>query len=301
MNRVALGILLLLFPRRWRARYGDELTELVADSVAAGHSPWRVGGDLVRAAAVERARGLGLVGSGFGRADRVTGGCLAVLWAWIAFVVAGTVVQKTSEHWQGALPGGERAVPAAAFAVLVIGAAVASVVVLAGIALTVPRIGALFTAGGWGTFRGPVLRAAGLTLVVGVGAAGLVIWAHRLGPAQRNGADHPYGAAFVGLALAGVAVLIAWTSIAARIARCVGLGRRVLLVETALASVTTLTMAVVSAASLVWWCAVAGVAPGFFGGGPAGGPVAAAVALMMVATLVGAAGSARAIRELRHA
>jgi hypothetical protein len=301
MNRVVTSMLLSLFPRGWRARYGEELTQLVDETIAAGQSPWRVGSDLVRAAAAERARGLGLVGTGFSRADRATSGCLVVLWAWIAFVVAGAMVQKGSEHWQGAVPAGDRALPAAAFAVLVAGAVFASIAVLAGIALTVPRIGVMRVSGGWDAVRGPVLRAAGLTLAAAAGTAGLASWAHAIGPAQRNGADQLYGAAFLALVLVGVAALVAWTAVAARIARRIGLGRQLLLAETAFAGATTVAMAVMSAASLVWWRTVAGAAPGFFAGGPDGGPVTAAVALMVMATLVGAAGSARARRELRRA
>jgi len=301
VNRWVIAGLLLLFPRAWRARYGGELTQLVAETVAAGQSPWRVGGDLVRAAAAERARSLGLIGDAFSRTDRATGGCLAVLWAWVAFVVAGAVVQKASEQWQGAVPAGDRALPTVAFAVLVAGAAFASVAVLAGIALTVPRIGVMLAAGGWSTIRGPVRRAAGLTLAAAAGTVGLAAWAHALGATQRNGADHLYGAAFVALGLVGVAALVAWATVAARIARRIGLGGRLLAAEVGFAIATTLAMAMMSVASLLWWQTVAGVAPGFFAGGRVGGPVAAAVTLMVTATLVGAAGSARAIRELRRA
>ena len=301
MNRRVIAGLLLLFPPGWRARYGEELSQLVADTVAAGQSPWRVGGDLARAAAAERARSLGLVGDPVSRTVRATGGCLAVLWAWVAFVVAGAVVQKASEYWQGAVPAGDRAVPTVAFSVLVAGAVVASVAVLAGIALAVPRIGVMLAAGGWSAIRAPVRRAAGLTLAAAAWTVGLATWAHTLGPAQRNGADHLYGAAFAAVGLVGVATLLAWTAVAARIARRIGLSKRLLVAEAGFAITTTVAMAAMSAASVLWWQTVAGAAPGFFAGGRVGGPMAAAVTLMFAATLVGAAGSTRAIRQLRRA
>lgn len=304
MNRWVIAGLLLLFPRAWRARYGQELTQLVDETVAGGQSRWRVGGDLARAAAAERARSLGLIGAACNRTDRATGGCLAVLWAWVAFVVAGVMVQKASEQWQGAVPAGDRALPAVAFAVLVAGAAFGSVAVLAGTALTVPRIRVMLAAGGWSAIRGLVLRAAGLTLAAAAGTVGLAAWAHTLGPAQRSGAGHPYAAAILALALVGVvgvAALVAWTAVAARIARQIGLGGRLLVAEAGLAVATTVAMAVMSVSSLLWCQTVADAAPGFFAGWQVGGSVAVAVTMMLAATLVGAAGSARALRELRRA
>ena len=129
----------------------------------------------------------------------------------------------------------------------------------------------------------------------------MAVWAQTLSSAARNGADHLYGAAFVALGLAGVATLVAWTAVAARIARRIDLGRRLLVAEAGIAVVTTVAMAAMSVASLLWWQTVAGAAPGFFAGGRVSGPMAVAVTVMVAATLVGAAGSARALRELRRA
>lgn len=296
MTRVLLGALVWLFPRRWRARYGPELIHLVEEERTAGQSAWRIGGDLVAAAAAERARELGLIGSGVTRAARVTGGCLAVFWAWTAFVVAGAVVQKSAEHWQGAVPAGARTVPATAFAVLIAGAALAGVTVLVGIALALPRIRTALADGGLRAVRGPVVWAGVLSLVTGAGMLGLAVWAHRLSVAQRNGADHRYGIAFLVWAAIAVAALIAWTGVAARIARRVEFGRRMLVAEAAAAVGVTVAMAGMTFATLVWWHAVAVAAPGFL----ASGPLALAGAVMVAATLVGAGGSRRAVRELRR-
>ena len=123
VNRWAIAALLLLFPRAWRARYGEELTQLVAETSRAGSHR---GGSAVIWCARPPPNAHGASGSSviaLSRTDRATGGCLAVLWAWVAFVVAGTVVQKASEHWQGAVPAGDRALPTVAFSVLVAGAA----------------------------------------------------------------------------------------------------------------------------------------------------------------------------------
>ncbi len=297
MTPRVLGLLLLLYPRAWRARYADELAYVVAEATAAGGSSWGIGADLVRGATRERARALGLTGAGLTPVERATGGCVAVLWAWAAFVAAGAVVQKTSEHWQGAVPAPDRTVPGAAFVALVTCGAVGGALVLVGIALTLPRIVAMLAGGGWAAIRGPARRAAAATLVAIAWAVVLGVWARRLSAVQRDGGDHLYGVAFVGWALAVVVALIAWAAVAAIIARRIALSRRLLVAETACAATTTGAMALMSVAAVVWWRAVADVAPGFFGAGPA--PIAGAVALMTGATLLGIAGTSRAARELR--
>jgi len=222
-----------------------------------------------------------------------------VLWAWAAFVVAGAVVQKGSEHWQVAVPAGDRAVPTAAFAALVGTAAIGSVMVLAGMALTLSRVVAMLSGGGWREVRGRACWAAGLTVVAAVWTVGRGIWAHRIGTAGRNGEDHLYGAAVLGRGLSVAAALIAWTAAAAFVARQIALGRRLLVAEAVLAATTTAAMAAMSIASLVWWRSVANAAPGFVGGGSAASPVVAAVIVMAVATSFGVVGTARAARELR--
>lgn len=298
MNRVVLGLLLLLYPRAWRARYGQELQHVIAQTTAAGRSPWRTAVDVARAAAMVRAQALGIVGAGVTRQDRTTGGCVLVLWAWAVFVVAGAAVQKASEHWQGAVPAGDRALPTAAFATFVTAAAVGGVVVLGGIVVTLPRVVAMLAGGGWPQIRGPVLRAAGLTLVAAVWTLGLALWAHRLGSVARNGGNPLYGGAFVGWALSVAVSLAAWTTVASLIARHIGLGRRLLVAEALLAAAATGAMAVMSVAAVVWWRSVGDVAPGVFAGGSAATPMTAAAVLMAGAMCLGIAGSARAMREL---
>jgi hypothetical protein len=95
--------LLRLYPASWRVRYGDELETLILDMSGGGRVPWRIRAN-VAAAGRER---LCAAGPGGDSADaRVRGGASLVLWAWTLFVVAGAIVQRTSEHWDSALPGG---------------------------------------------------------------------------------------------------------------------------------------------------------------------------------------------------
>lgn len=298
MNRVVLGLLLLLYPRAWRARYGQQLRHVIAQTTAAGRSSWRTGVDVARAAAAVRAKALGIVGAGVTRQDRAIGGCVLVLWAWAAFVVAGAAVLKTSEHWQGAVPTGDRALPTAAFAALVTAAGVGTVMVLGGIAVTLPRVVAMLSGGGWPQIRGPVLRAASVTLVAAVWTLGLAVWAHRLGSVARNGGNTLFGGAFVGWALSVAVSLAAWTAVASLIARHIGLGRRLLVAEALLAGAGTCAMAVMSVAAVVWWWSVGRVAPGVFSGASAATPVVVAIVLMAGSTCLGIAGTTRAAREL---
>jgi hypothetical protein len=298
MNRVALRLLLLLYPRAWRARYGQELRYVIVRSTAAGRSPWRIGADVARAAAVVRAQALGIVGGGLTRHDRATGGCVFVLWAWIAFVIAGAGLQKASEHWQGAVPTGERGLATVAFTTVIAAAVLGTVVVLAGVAVTVPRVVAMLVGGGWSDIRRPVWRAVAATVIASAWTLGLAIWAHRLGPVQRNGGDPLYEAVVMGWGLSVAVTLAAWTAVASVLARQIGLGHRLLVTEAVLAAAATGAMAVMSVATLVWWRSVGAVAPGFFGGGSVTTPVTAAVILMTAATVLGAAGTARAARAL---
>jgi hypothetical protein len=298
VNRVALRLLLLLYPRAWRARYGQELRYVIVRSTAAGRSPWRIGADVARAAAVVRAQALGIVGGGLTRHDRATGGCVFVLWAWIAFVIAGAGLQKASEHWQGAVPTGERGLATVAFTTVIAAAVLGTVVVLAGVAVTVPRVVAMLVGGGWSDIRRPVWRAVAATVIASAWTLGLAIWAHRLGPVQRNGGDPLYEAVVMGWGLSVAVTLAAWTAVASLLARQIELGHRLLVTEAVLAAAATGAMAVMSVATLVWWRSVGAVAPGFVGGGSVTTPVTAAVILMAVATVLGAAGTARAARAL---
>ena len=58
MSSRTVGILIGLYPRAWRRRYGAELHDLVVEMSRRGERPgWRLGSDLILAAAGERLRG----------------------------------------------------------------------------------------------------------------------------------------------------------------------------------------------------------------------------------------------------
>jgi hypothetical protein len=273
--------LLRLYPRAWRERYGEELADVIV-ATSGDHVPWRVRLDVVRSGARERLRSSGLSGDGAPR-ERVRGGALLVLCAWALFVLAGGAVQKISEHWQDTVAPADRALPQAAFAVLVGAAVCGGLLVLAGIAATLPSLSTLRRA----PMRRVVLPAAALTAVALAATVALVVWAHGLTPAQRDGHDAGYAAAFLAWAVLCAACLLAWTGAAVSIARRVELRAPVLRLEARLAVGVTVAMGVMTAATVVWWAAL----------GDHGGALVAA-AVMLVATGLGAAGSRRAVQAL---
>lgn len=298
------GLLLRLYPAGWRAGYGEELEALILES-SGGSVPWRARLDVARAAGRERLRAAGLAGD-HPPAERLRAGVLLVLCAWAVFVVAGSGVQKLSEHWQQAMPpGGGRDLARAAFDALVAGAGLAGVLALVGIAATLPAVARLLRAGGWPSVRRRALAAAVLTAVAVPVTAALVVWAHGLTSAQRDGHDAGYAALFVVWAVLLVAALAAWTAAAVAIARRLRLSAAVLRLEAGLATGVAVAMGVMTAATATWWAAVAHVAPGFLAGRPADAAaspleprlVVCAIA-MLAATGLAARGAERALRAV---
>jgi MFS family permease len=297
--------LLRLYPPQWRERYGEELAELIAEAGGDRRVPWRVRLDVARAAGRERLLAAGLSGDG-APGDQVRGGALLVLCAWALFAVGGVAVQKFSEHWQGVTPPADRGLPAAAFATLVVLAICAAVLVLAGIACAVPSLGRFLRGGGWAEIRRRVVVAALATGVAIAALVTLVVSARGLTADQRAGHDVAYTGVFVASALLAVACLIAWTVAAVTTARRLSLPAPTLRAEAYLASAVTVLMALMTAATTVWWVALAEAAPWFLAGrsaGTGGSPIAPqlviAAALMVTAVLLGAAGARQTRRGLR--
>ena len=298
------GLLLRLYPRAWRARYGEELEALIVESSGGPRVPWRTRFDVARGGARERLRAAGLLGDGR-PGDEVRAGASLTLCAWALFVAAGMAVQKFSEHWQDVTPSADRALPSTAFAALMIAAVCGSVLVLVGIGTALPSLAASLRTGGWPVIRRRVVTAALLTCGVIAGTVVLVAWAHGLTNRERTGGDAAYATAFVAWALLVVACLFAWTAAAIAAARRLHLPAAVLRTEAWIASLVTAAMAAMTVAALVWWIALADLAPWFLAGRPVGSSASpfapellAACALMVLATLIGATGAQRAMRAL---
>ena len=295
--------LLRLYPASWRLRYGEELEALILDMSGAERVPWRIRADVAVAGGRERLRAAGLGGDS--PDARVRGGASLVLWAWALFVVAGAIVQKTSEHWQQALPTGSHTAATVAFGSLVGVAIAAAVIVVAGIALTLPALGRFLGAGGWAQIRRSVdTRAVAITAVFVAATVGLVAWAHGLSPRDRQGHDAAYALVATVWVLLGAGTLGAWTLAATRTAARVTLPASLLRLEARLATAVTAALGVMAAATAVWWVSVATVAPNALTGSlstHSSGFVpqlVVAMVLMLTAVGLGGAGARRALRGL---
>ncbi len=221
------------------------------------------------------------------------------------FVLGGFGVQKASEHWAAVTPLARQGLPAAAFDVLVVGAAVGSTLVLVGVAVSLPGLMALIRRGGWTEIRRPIIRAVSVSLLAVVATFGLVAWAHSLTPAARNGHDAIYSGAFLAWVMLFAACLFAWAVAAAATARRLSLPAGLLRLEVWLGVSVSVSMSVMAIATAVWWAALANAAPWFFEGRPVGSTASALTPnmivptmLMLCATLLGLTGATRAMRAL---
>jgi hypothetical protein len=223
-------LLLYAYPGWWRRRYGDELLALLDSEPVT----WRGRVNVLSA-------GLGERFGGSGRPQ------LRVLWAWAYFVVGGMAFQKTSEHWQVVVPGGDRGIPTASFDTVVVAAVIGSAAVLSAVALALPAFFRDLRDTGWAELRWPLLAA----------AAGTAIAAASLGAVALDH-DIVAGSIFVSSAFFS---LFAWTSAAARAARRLPIRRA----HSHLAVLVGASMVVMTVAAAVWFAAVTPRAPDFVG------------------------------------
>jgi hypothetical protein len=289
------------FPAAWRARYGDELEALIAD-MSVGRPRLGVGVDVVRAGLRERLRAAGHGGAPrTSPAGRARSGAVIVLWGWAAAVLAGLLVQRSTEHWRTALGPGHGGA-SVAFGVFVGAAGAGSLLVALGIALALPAFADDLRRGGWPRLRGRVVGAAVFSGAFLLASLALVIRAHGLTAAQRNGGDPGYEIAFVGWALLGAATLLGWTSAGARAARGLTLSPAIVRTHTWIAAAVAGAMALMTVAGAVWYVQVARHSPAALTGGaadPAASalvvPLLAALAVMGGASLAAIGGARRAV------
>ncbi|MGH8987726.1 MAG: hypothetical protein ACRDXC_03890, partial [Acidimicrobiales bacterium] len=144
--------------------------------------------------------------------------------------------------------------------------------------------------------------AASVTGVTIGATALLLVWAHQLTSEQRNGGDGWYSAMFLAWAALVAVALAAWTVVGVSTARRLRLTRLVLRIQCALATVVAPAMALMLAATAVWWASMATEAPSFLtwtrGGAPVNPWLGLTVALMVAATSLGISGITRISRNL---
>ena len=253
-----MKLLLHAYPWRWRERYGDELLALLEGEPLT----WRVRANVAAAGLRERVRGSGPPQ-------------FNVLWAWSLFVIGGMAFQKTSEHWQVVVPGNERTVPTATFDTIQAAAALGSVAVLVGVALSLPAFLRDLHSGGWPALRRPIVTALSGTVVTAAALVALAL-------------DHGVAAAAF-FVVAAVFSLFAWTHAAARAAERIDQAQ----VQSYLALIVTASMLVMTVAASAWFAGVTTYAPSFVG----------ATQLVVVATFMfagmtlGAIGCLRSLRS----
>jgi hypothetical protein len=291
------------YPATWRARYGEELTTLLHDVHGMTKVPLRERFSLATRGSFERARSSGLVGSGPEGGDRTRAGALLILWGWALFMVAGSIVQKFSEHWEMVTPAIHRSVATGAFGVIQVAGEIGGLLVLVAAAVSIPGLVRLLRAGEWSEIRGPVLRAVLVAGVAGVSTLAVVAWAHSLPQHHLNGGFFFHGAVFILWGLTLVTALALAAAAAVAVAQRINWSPRVLRGLGGLAIVLTILMGGVAAGTIVWWVAMADFAPRFLGNGllatsnvlpPA---LLVAVALMIMGLTVAAIGTVRIVQS----
>ena len=292
MSRHEVGRgLLRWYPPTWRARYGDELVTLMADQTGGRRPPLSMQLGVIRAGLRERAQHAGLAGDTRPPAERVRAGALLVLCGWTILVLGGAVFQKSTEHFQSAVSGSARPVAVAAFDVVVLAAVAGAGVLAAGVLAALPAGIRVLRQGGWHQIRRLVTGALLATTTESVLLGALVAWAHAIPASHRNGGWSLYTGAFLGMALLTAVMLTAWTAVAVACARRIEMSPRLLRVESALAVGLFALIAVVAAASALWWGSLGSASSAFE---PA---LALSMALMLAAVAVSSAGVARIVRS----
>ena len=288
-RRMDVPRLLRWYPAGWRERYGDELGALIEDTLDGRPLTGRFRLRMAWAGLRERGHQAGLTGTAAPAASRVRTGCLLVLCAWTAFVVAGIGFAKLAEHFGQAVSLRARPVSVGAFGTVQVLAVIGGLLVLAGAAAAGPAFIRFLRAGGWRPIRGHVLRAAGAIVVAAAALAGLTAAARMLTFAQRNGGDGLYSLAFVLTALLLCAALALCAVAAVATVRRLALTRAVLSAEAVLAATVTAAMTAMTVALALWWAAVGSSAPWFLQGTRVGSAASAVtpnlvgVAVLMLA------------------
>jgi hypothetical protein len=307
LNRREGERLLRWYPRSWRDRYGEELLALTDDEWGDQTPSFRYRRDIARAGLRERLHATGLVGPGADAATRLRSGSLLVLSTWTLFAIAGLGFQKTSEHFARAVPLAAGTTSQDAFNTVLLLAVISLAAVLAGFAATLPAAVLFFRSGGWHHVRRHALRSLIASVLVVATVIPLSLWAHTLTELQRNGADDVYSWALSAWALLAALSLASWTSTAIAVALRLDLSCRVLRVEGLLAVLVTGSMAAITAATAVWWSALAAQASWFLAGTPAGtsstgvsSTMVTIVSLMTIAVVLATVGVVRIMGAWRQ-
>jgi len=199
-----VALLLRCYPAAWRARYGEEFTELLLAEYAERPRSWRRTANIVGSGLLARLSGLGLTGFGLSAADQARASLATLGVAAAAFLTFGlAMLAQLAIGWQWAMPHD----PATTSGLGLMAAATALLVLLAVLAAMPVVWGTAAALLDRGTGGEPRRRLAGPAAFVLAGATALVAGAHHFQnawPGTGGTAAHrglvPAGAAAFGWA-----------------------------------------------------------------------------------------------------
>ena len=187
--------LLRWYPRAWRARYGDEFTELLIAEFAERPRSWRRSADVARGGLLARLTGAGLTGHELAPPEQVRAGLATAVCSLAAFLAFGVAM------WSQLAVGWEWAPPSAtATRVGMVAMSAAALLLAVLMVLAVPPL-AVATARGMA--RGQARRLRGPLLLAVAGAVVLAAGSHHFQNAWPGTGGHSW--AQQGLVPGGVA------------------------------------------------------------------------------------------------
>jgi hypothetical protein len=176
--------LLRCYPRAWRARYGEEFTQLLIDDMTERPRSATGTADVVRSGLLARAAGTGLVGAALEPRQQIRSGLAVVAGAVMAFLAFGVAIwSQLTIAWQWSAP----AAPGTRAAMLVMSAFILAFAMLALLA-AIPLAWALWRTCVCGRARGLVRP---VTLVV-LGTLVLAIGSVHFGHGWPGTGGHPW-------------------------------------------------------------------------------------------------------------
>lgn len=295
------------YPPAWRTRYGDELVDLISDTVEGRRLSLTMRLSLAWAGLRERGHESGLVGDQESPTGQARAGSLLVLCSWTAFVLAGASFSKLSEHFAQSMPPGSRMAAHIGFDMVATFGVLGMLFVAIGAGVALRSVVTYLRTGGWSPVRRATLQAMVLTVITAGAIAPLSLWAHGLTSLQRNGSSGAYSFAITVWAIFIALTLASWSRAAVKCVRHMELPRRVLQIEAGLAVAVVFIMIVITAGAAIWWGDVASHAPWFLQGtnyGSSASPLTAnlivTLALMLGGSVGGLFGVSRIARVWRN-
>jgi hypothetical protein len=187
--------LLRWYPPAWRARYGDEFTELLIAEFAERPRSWRLAGDVARGGLLARLTGAGLTSHELEPSEQVRTGLATAVCSLAAFLAFGVAMwAQLTVGWEWAQPSATATrVGMVAMSAVALLLAVLMVLATAPLAVAVAR----------GIARGQARRLRGPVLLAVAGAVVLAVGSHHFQNAWPGTGGHSW--AQQGLVPGGVA------------------------------------------------------------------------------------------------